>query len=160
MLNYIRRKLIHLIPITFAVTALSFFFVDMLPGDVADAIAQVFKQYIGFDSVMVYQFDKTYCGEVIGEAASTDSRSFKGLKFPASDIPSQARELYLKNRVRCVYDVEEQVIGLKPSVKEAERPPLDLSMSMVRSVSPMHIAYLKNMGIRSSFSVSLFLVIT
>ena len=124
-------------------------------GDVADAIAQVFKQYIGFDSVMVYQFDKTYCGEVIGEAASTDSRSFKGLKFPASDIPSQARELYLKNRVRCVYDVEEQVIGLKPSVKEAERPPLDLSMSMVRSVSPMHIAYLKNMGIRSSFSVSL-----
>lgn len=112
-------------------------------GDVADAIAQVFKQYIGFDSVMVYQFDKTYCGEVIGEAASTDSRSFKGLKFPASDIPSQARELYLKNRVRCVYDVEEQVIGLKPSVKEAERPPLDLSMSMVRSVSPMHIAYLK-----------------
>ena len=124
-------------------------------GDVANAIAQVFKQYIGFDSVMVYQFDKTFCGEVIGEAASAGSRSFKGLKFPASDIPSQARELYLKNRVRCVYDVEEPVIGLKPSVREAERPPLDLSMSMVRSVSPMHIAYLKNMGIRSSFSVSL-----
>ncbi|WP_421713417.1 GAF domain-containing protein [Alteromonas abrolhosensis] len=124
-------------------------------GDVADAIARVFKQYIGFDSVMVYKFDKAYCGEVIGEATNPNSRSFKGLKFPASDIPKQARELYLKNRVRCVFDVEEPVIGLKPSVKEAERPPLDLSMSMVRSVSQMHIAYLKNMGIRSSFSVSL-----
>jgi len=124
-------------------------------AEVADAIARVFKQYIGFESVMVYQFDKSYSGEVIGEAASRDSRSFKGLKFPASDIPAQARELYLKNRVRCVFDVEERSIGLTPSVQEAERPPLDLSMSMVRSVSPMHIEYLKNMGVRSSFSVSL-----
>jgi len=124
-------------------------------GDVADAIAKVFKQYIGFDSVMVYQFDDAYCGEVIGEACESISRSFKGLKFPASDIPKQARELYLKNRVRCVFDVEEQPTPLQPSILEAERPPLDLSMSMVRSVSPVHIEYLKNMGIRSSFSVSL-----
>lgn len=124
-------------------------------NDVADAIAQVFKKYIGFSSVMVYQFDKDYCGEVIGEATAASSRSFKGLKFPASDIPSQARELYLKNRVRCVFDVEEKPIGLQPSVKESGRPEVDLSMSMVRSVSPVHITYLKNMGIRSSFSVSL-----
>ncbi len=124
-------------------------------GDVADSIAAVFKQYIGFDSVMVYQFDKAYCGEVIGEAKQSPSRSFKGLKFPASDIPSQARELYLKNRVRCVFDVEEKPIGLIPALEASERPPLDLSMSMVRSVSPVHITYLKNMGIRSSFSVSL-----
>lgn len=124
-------------------------------NDVADAIAQVFKKYIGFSSVMVYQFDKDYCGEVIGEATVASSRSFKGLKFPASDIPSQARELYLKNRVRCVFDVEEKPIGLQPSVKESGRPEVDLSMSMVRSVSPVHITYLKNMGIRSSFSVSL-----
>ena len=124
-------------------------------NDVADAIASVFRDYIGFDSVMVYQFDKAYCGEVIGEAIEADSRSFKGLKFPASDIPKQARELYLKNRVRCVFDVEEKTTGLKPSIHEAKRPALDLSMSMVRSVSPVHITYLKNMGIRSSFSVSL-----
>ena len=124
-------------------------------NDVADAIAQVFKKYIGFSSVMVYQFDKDYCGEVIGDATAASSRSFKGLKFPASDIPSQARELYLKNRVRCVFDVEEKPIGLQPSVKESGRPEVDLSMSMVRSVSPVHITYLKNMGIRSSFSVSL-----
>jgi len=124
-------------------------------SDVADAIAGVFKRYIGFDSVMVYQFDKTYSGEVIGEAKFPGARSFKGLKFPASDIPSQARALYLKNRVRCVFDVEHPPIALIPTVQEAERPPLDLSMSMVRSVSPVHITYLKNMGIRSSFSVSL-----
>ena len=124
-------------------------------NDVADAIAKVFQEYIDFDSVMVYQFDDKYCGNVIGEATQPDSRSFKGLKFPASDIPKQARELYLKNRVRCVFDVEEQPIPLQPSLIEAERAPIDLSMSMVRSVSPIHINYLKNMGIRSSFSVSL-----
>ena len=123
--------------------------------DVADAIAEVFRRYIGFDSVMVYQFDKTYCGEVIGESTEPAARSFKGLKFPASDIPSQARALYLKNRVRCVYDVEETPIGLQPYLQSDNRPPLDLSMSMVRSVSPIHIRYLKNMGVRSSFSVSL-----
>lgn len=123
--------------------------------DVADGIAKVFKDYIGFDSVMVYQFDKAFCGEVIGEAKESSSRSFKGLKFPASDIPKQARELYLKNRVRCVYNVDESPIALTPSMQESQRPALDLSMSMVRSVSPVHIAYLKNMGIRSSFSVSL-----
>ncbi|CAB9495554.1 ATP-binding protein [Alteromonas macleodii] len=124
-------------------------------NDVADAIAKVFKDYIDFDSVMVYQFDDKYCGEVIGEAAESDSRSFKGLKFPASDIPKQARELYLKNRVRCVLDVEEQPVPLQPPLAEAERAPIDLSMSMVRSVSPVHINYMKNMGVRSSFSVSL-----
>jgi light-regulated signal transduction histidine kinase (bacteriophytochrome)/ActR/RegA family two-component response regulator len=124
-------------------------------NDVADAIASVFKSYIGFDSVMVYRFDKTYSGEVIGEATREESRSFKGLKFPASDIPKQARELYLRNRVRCVYDVEERPIGLLPKLNDSERPPLDLSMSMVRCVSPLHIQYLKNMGVRSSFSVSL-----
>lgn len=124
-------------------------------NDVADAIASVFQSYIGFDSVMVYKFDKAYCGEIIGEATQVDARSFKGLKFPASDIPKQARELYLRNRVRCVYDVEESPIGLVPSLIDDDRPPLDLSMSMVRSVSPIHIQYLKNMGIRSSFSVSL-----
>lgn len=124
-------------------------------NDVADAIAALFQKYIGFQSVMIYQFDKAYCGEVIGEATHAENRSFKGLKFPASDIPKQARELYLKNRVRCVYDVEETPICLVPSLAEKTRGPLDLSMSMVRSVSPMHIQYLKNMGIRSSFSVSL-----
>lgn len=124
-------------------------------NDVADAIAKVFKNYIDFDSVMVYQFDDKYSGEVIGEAAEPDSRSFKGLKFPASDIPKQARELYLKNRVRCVFDVEEQPVPLQPSLTEVDRAPIDLSMSMVRSVSPMHINYMKNMGVRSSFSVSL-----
>lgn len=124
-------------------------------NDVADAIAKVFKNYIDFDSVMVYQFDDKYSGEVIGEAAKPDSRSFKGLKFPASDIPKQARELYLKNRVRCVFDVEEQPVPLQPSLTEVDRAPIDLSMSMVRSVSPMHINYMKNMGVRSSFSVSL-----
>ena len=124
-------------------------------SDVADSIARYFQDYVGFDAVMVYQFDDDYCGEVIGEATESGSKSFKGLKFPASDIPQQARALYLLNRVRCVFDVNEAAIPLLPRIEESERPPLDLSMSMVRSVSPTHITYLKNMGVRSSFSVSL-----
>ena len=124
-------------------------------GDVADSIARYFQDYVGFDAVMVYQFDDDYCGEVIGEATESENKSFKGLKFPATDIPQQARELYLLNRVRCVLDVNEAAIPLLPRIEESERPPLDLSMSMVRSVSPTHITYLKNMGVRSSFSVSL-----
>jgi len=123
--------------------------------DVADSIAAVFKRYIGFESVMIYRFNEDFCGEVVGEAKERDTRSFKGLVFPASDIPSQARELYKKNRVRCVFDTEESPVGLLPKITNKNRLPLDLSMSMVRSVSPMHLQYMRNMGVRSSFSVSL-----
>ena len=123
--------------------------------DVADSIAAVFKSYIGFESVMIYRFDETFCGEVIGEAKERDTRSFKGLVFPTSDIPSQARELYKLNRVRCVFDTEEAPVSLLPTIANNNRIPLDLSMSMVRSVSPMHLQYMRNMGVRSSFSVSL-----
>lgn len=123
--------------------------------DVADNIAAVFKHYIGFESVMIYRFDENFCGEVVGEAKERDTRSFKGLVFPASDIPSQARELYKLNRVRCVFDTEAPPVNLLPKIANKNRLPLDLSMSMVRSVSPMHLQYMRNMGVRSSFSVSL-----
>ena len=80
---------------------------------------------------------------------------FKGLRFPASDIPSQARALYVKNLVRCVYDTDEAPVPLLPALSDSERKPLDMSLSMVRGVSSVHLQYMRNMGIRASFSVSL-----
>ncbi|MDO6474017.1 ATP-binding protein [Alteromonas sp. 1_MG-2023] len=122
---------------------------------VADKIASAMREFIGFDRVVVYKFDKDYAGEVIGEDCHEDLVPFKGLKFPASDIPSQARALYVKNMVRCVYDTDETPVKLIPSLSESQRSPLDLSLSMIRGVSPVHLQYMRNMGIRASFSVSL-----
>lgn len=122
---------------------------------VADKIASAMRGFIGFDRVAVYKFDKDYSGEVIGEDCADDMIPFKGLRFPATDIPAQARALYVKNLVRCVYDTEEPPVPLLPAPEETGRKPLDLSLSMVRGVSPIHLQYMRNMGIRSSFSVSL-----
>ena len=122
---------------------------------VADKIASAMRGFIDFDRVCVYKFDKDYCGEVIGEDCADDMVPFKGLRFPASDIPSQARALYVKNLVRCVYDTDEAPVPLLPALSDSERKPLDMSLSMVRGVSSVHLQYMRNMGIRASFSVSL-----
>lgn len=122
---------------------------------VADKIASAMRGFIGFDRVVVYKFDKDYSGEVIGEDCADDMLPFKGLRFPASDIPSQARALYVKNLVRCVYDTDEKPVPLIPAIEKTDRTPLDLSLSMIRGVSPIHLQYMRNMGIRASFSVSL-----
>ncbi len=122
---------------------------------VADKIASAIRSFIDFDRVVVYRFDEKFDGEVIGEDCHPEMVPFKGLKFPSTDIPAQARALYVQNRVRCIYDVDEPTIPLTPSIVGSGRNPLDLSMSMVRGVSPIHLQYLKNMGVRASFSMSL-----
>jgi light-regulated signal transduction histidine kinase (bacteriophytochrome) len=79
--------------------------------------------------------------------------SHKGLHFPHTDIPKQARELYIRNRFRVISDVE----GSQSRIVEEEGlSPLDLSFSFVRSVSPIHLQYLRNMNVRASMSISLF----
>jgi light-regulated signal transduction histidine kinase (bacteriophytochrome) len=80
--------------------------------------------------------------------------SFMGLHYPATDIPAQARELYRRNLLRVITDVEAEPVPILPAV-DAEGRPLDLSLSVLRSVSPIHIEYLKNMGVRASMSISI-----
>ncbi|BCH62269.1 GAF domain-containing protein [Agrobacterium vitis] len=108
----------------------------------------------GFDRVMIYQFDTEGHGEVIAESARAGMESFLGLHYPASDIPRQARELYLRNPFRIIADVTAPTVPLLPPA-DAVTPPLDLSMSITRAVSPVHIEYLRNMGIGASLSISI-----
>jgi light-regulated signal transduction histidine kinase (bacteriophytochrome)/CheY-like chemotaxis protein len=108
----------------------------------------------GFDRVMVYRFDDSGSGEVVAEAARPGIGSFLGLHYPASDIPVQARALYLRNLFRIIADIDATPVPVLPQLDEHGRP-LDLSMSVLRSVSPIHIEYLRNMGVGASLSISI-----
>ncbi len=108
----------------------------------------------GFDRVMIYRFDSDGSGEVIAESARAGLETYLGLHYPASDIPQQARRLYQKNWLRIIPDVVTAPSAIGPTLDEKEQP-LDLSMSILRSVSPIHIEYLRNMGVAASMSISI-----
>jgi light-regulated signal transduction histidine kinase (bacteriophytochrome)/CheY-like chemotaxis protein len=116
--------------------------------------ARQIKALVGFDRVMVYRFAPDGSGEVIAEAAKPGIGSFKGLHYPASDIPAQARQLYTRNLLRVITDVNAGPVGIVPALDETGAP-LDLSLSVLRAVSPIHIEYLKNMGVGASMSISI-----
>ena len=109
----------------------------------------------GFDRVMVYRFDQDWNGEVIAEARGNDMDSFLGLHFPAGDIPEQARRLYVINPVRSIVDIDAVPARIMPGINTQTGQPLDMSHSAVRSLSPVHLEYLRNMGVRASMSISL-----
>jgi light-regulated signal transduction histidine kinase (bacteriophytochrome)/CheY-like chemotaxis protein len=119
----------------------------------AEAARQV-KVLTGFDRVMVYRFAPDGSGEVIAEAAKSGLEPFLGLHYPASDIPRQARILYQRNWLRIIADINAKPAVLK-STPTHSAALLDLSMSVLRSVSPIHIEYLQNMGVGASMSVSI-----
>jgi two-component system, chemotaxis family, sensor kinase Cph1 len=107
----------------------------------------------GFDRVMAYRFDRDDHGRVIAEVKRDDLEPFLDLHYPASDIPAQARHLYTLNWLRIIPDV-----GYRPSLLLPPDEPgsaLDLTFSVLRSVSPIHVQYLGNMGVRASMSLSL-----
>ena len=119
-------------------------------------IAQTIADLSGFERVMVYRFDEDWHGEVIAEAlASPEVDSYAGLHFPASDIPAQARALYEKNWLRLIPTVDYTPAALEPPSDPRTNRPLDLSFAALRSVSPIHLEYLRNMGVGASMSVSL-----
>lgn len=122
-------------------------------GEFHRAIAEQVRLVTGFDRVMVYRFLHDDAGEVIAEARAGDLDPYLGLRFPGSDIPPQARALYLRNRIRVIPDVGYAPVPLVPATLPGGRP-LDLSQHALRSVSPVHIAYLKNMGVAASMSIS------
>lgn len=115
--------------------------------------AAVFRRITGFDRVMIYQFLDDEAGTVLGEAKVKEMGSFLNHHFPGSDIPRQARALYVRNRVRVIPDVAYEPAPLRPA--EAGLAQLDLSDVALRSVSPVHIQYLHNMGVGASASVSI-----
>lgn len=115
--------------------------------------ARQMKALTGFDRVMLYRFDPDGAGEVIAEIAQPTLVSFLGQRYPASDIPKQARILYERNWLRIIPDINAEQVPLEPETISGG--PVDLSMSSVRAVSPIHIEYLQNMGVGASLSVSI-----
>lgn len=120
-----------------------------------DDAARHVRELTKFDRVMIYRFDAAYNGEVVAEARRDDLNSFLGLHYPASDIPPQARALYEKNWIRLIADVDYEPSAIVPTVLSTTGAPLDLTYSTLRSVSPIHLEYLRNMGVRASMSISL-----
>ena len=127
--------------------------VDNLTQFLQEGARQV-RAVTGFDRVMVYRFDPGGAGEVVAEARSPEVDSFLGLHYPASDIPAQARTLYLRNTFRIIADIDAVPSLISPQF-DNQGAPLDLSLSVLRAVSPIHIEYLRNMGVRASMSISI-----
>jgi light-regulated signal transduction histidine kinase (bacteriophytochrome)/CheY-like chemotaxis protein len=116
--------------------------------------ARQVRALTGFDRVMVYRFDPDGSGVVVAEAARAGIGSFLDLRYPASDIPRQARKLYVRTPFRVIADVNAQPVPIVPRRDETGAP-IDLSLSVLRSVSPIHIEYLQNMGVGASLSISI-----
>jgi len=124
-------------------------------GVLADATARGVRDLIGYDRVMVYKFDADGHGEIIAESRDPRLESLLGHHYPATDIPQRARELYLRNRVRVLVDVHYQPALLLREDGQPLGDQLDMSMCYLRSMSPLHLQYLKNMGVTATLVVSL-----
>ncbi len=125
---------------------------DTVPA-VNAAAARMVRELTGFDRVLIYRFDDNWNGNVVAEDNNGRLPSYLDLRFPASDIPAQARDLYRLNRLRIIPDANYTPVPIVP----ARDTPLDLSLSVLRSVSPVHCQYMRNMGTPASMSVSLII---
>lgn len=114
-----------------------------------DTLLRRIHALTGYPKVMLYRFLDDGCGEVVAELSDRSLDSYQGLRFPASDIPRIARKLYIDNPFRLIFDTR----GRESAVHKLREHAVDLSYSALRSVSPLHIEYLGNMGVRSSASL-------
>ncbi len=117
----------------------------------------IVKELTGFHRVMVYQFDQAWNGRVVAELVDPRATKdlYRGLNFPASDIPKQARDLYKINKVRLLYDRDQETSRLVCRTMEDLETPLDMTHANLRAMSPIHVKYLANMGVRASMSISI-----
>jgi len=124
---------------------------QMLCQDVADETRKI----TGYDRVMIYRFDKDYNGQVFAESKIDSIEPFLGLHYPETDIPVQARELSLLKRISMLANVQSANVPLYAADENADNKSIDLSLSTLRSFSPMHIQYLNNMGVGATFTIAL-----
>ena len=125
--------------------------------DLLDVLVGLVQDLTGFHRTMVYQFDHSWNGRVVAELLNgqTSKDLYRGLNFPATDIPRQARDLYKINKVRLLYDRDQATARFVCRSAEDLATPLDLTYSYLRAMSPIHSQYLRNMGVRSSLSISI-----
>ncbi|RYY96361.1 MAG: GAF domain-containing protein, partial [Comamonadaceae bacterium] len=124
-------------------------------GTLADAVVRACRNMMGYDRVMVYKFDPDGHGKIIAEARDPRLDSLLGHHYPSSDIPQRARELYLRTRLRVLVDVDYEAAPLVPRRLPGAEEELDMSLCHLRSMSPLHLQYLKNMGVSATLVVSL-----
>jgi chemotaxis family two-component system sensor kinase Cph1 len=124
--------------------------------ELSQKIAEEVRALTGYDRVMIYRFDKDYNGEVFAESKEAGLEPLLGLHYPHTDIPAQARELYLRKLLRLITDVNYQPVPLV-TINNGQDKQLDLSDSTLRSVSPIHIQYLKNLGVAATLTISILL---
>ncbi|KAF7346045.1 ATP-binding cassette transporter [Mycena sanguinolenta] len=120
-------------------------------------VVGVIKDLSQFHRVLVYQFDEAWNGQVVAELLdwSKTKDLYRGLHFPAADIPAQARQLYAINKVRLLYDRSQSTARIVVRSQEDLKTPLNMTHCYLRAMSPIHIKYLENMGVRASMSVSI-----
>jgi len=116
--------------------------------------AELVREMTGFDRALIYRFDTDGNGTVVGEARNDKLPPYLDLRFPSSDIPAQARELYRLNRIRLIPDVSYAPIPIVDAPGSSVEP-LDMTLAVLRSVSPIHLEYMRNMGRPASMSISI-----
>lgn len=124
-------------------------------ADFCQLAAEHVRSFTGFDRIMVYRFADDASGHVIAESRREDLESYLGLHYPASDIPKQARILFVKSQLRLNPDVRYRPVPLAPALRPDNQTPLDMSYCVTRSMSPIHAEYLQNMGVAASMSISI-----
>ncbi len=117
--------------------------------------AQLVSAIAGYERTLIYEFGPDWSGHVVAEAGSGALPSYLGLRFPAGDIPPQARQLYTINRLRMIPDIGYTPVLVQPQINPETGAVLDMSFSQLRSVSPVHLEYMRNMGTAASMSVSI-----
>ncbi|WKL21723.1 ATP-binding protein [Agrobacterium tumefaciens] len=117
--------------------------------------AQLVSSISGYDRTLIYDFGPDWSGHVVAEAGSGALPSYLELRFPAGDIPPPARQLYTINRLRMIPDIGYKPVPVNPQINPETGAVLDMSLSQLRSVSPVHIEYMRNMGTAASMSVSI-----
>jgi light-regulated signal transduction histidine kinase (bacteriophytochrome) len=120
-----------------------------------ETVAREMKRLTGFGRCLVYRFDADGHGEVLAERLDEGYDSYAGHRFPASDIPAQARELYRVNHIRLIPNANYDPVPLVRAAGAPDPAGLDLSFAALRSVSPIHLEYMRNMRTLASMSVSI-----
>ncbi|MHA6281035.1 ATP-binding protein [Salinimicrobium sp. CAU 1759] len=124
-------------------------------GALVDEAAGLTRKMFGYDRVMIYRFDEEWNGEVIAECKNENMESWLEFHYPATDIPEQSRKLFLKHRVRLITNVHYKPVPIEPEFSPLTGEALDISRSGLRAVSPIHIEYLKNMGVGASLTAAI-----
>lgn len=120
---------------------------------VCDIAIHELRKLSGFDGVLMYRFDEDWNGTVIAEEKDERLDTYIGQTFPASDVPKQARQLYLKNPYRLIPNREYQPVRLYPVINPVTNSFIDLSDCNLRSVPAVHLEYMKNMKVSASMSI-------